>query len=128
MHSNELQQTADPRVINELVCELDPEQAAAIVRGLRENVPKYTGLVGRLGTKFLLKLLQKASDNIGMSLTEVQNKQTQQLLVVAARGLSTMAQQGARTIQQQSNDEDQSSSNQKLSAFWILLFNLIFQF
>ena len=92
--------------INELLGDLEPEQAALIVKELRENLPEYTGLVGQLGTKFIGTLLDKASKNIDMTLADLSEKEeTDQVLMTAARGLSSAAQQGARTIQRQQTDE-----------------------
>jgi hypothetical protein len=105
-----LQQSVDPQALNTLVSDLEPEQAALIVKELRENLPKYTGLVGQLGTKFVATLLQKASDNIDTTLTELEGKETDQILRVAARGLSNAAQQGAKTIQQQVKEEMQANA------------------
>jgi hypothetical protein len=93
-----------------LVSDLEPEQAAFIVKELRENLPKYTGLLGQLGTKFVVSLLQKASYNIDTTLTELEGKETDQLTVVAARGLSNAAQQGAKTMQQGSKQKDEATA------------------
>jgi len=83
--------------MNSLLNDLEPEQAALIVKELREHLPKYSKLVGLLGAKFIAKLLQKASDNIEMSLREVE-KSDDPLLLVAARGLSSVSSTAARTI------------------------------
>jgi hypothetical protein len=104
------QQSVDPQAINALVSDLEPEQAAFIVKELRENLPKYTGLLGQLGTKFVVSILQKASYNIETTLTELEGKETDQLTVVAARGLSNAAQQGAKTMQQGSKKQDEATA------------------
>jgi hypothetical protein len=80
-----------------LVGELEPEQAAMIVKELREHLPKYSKLVGLLGTKFIAMLLQKASDNIELSLREVE-KSGDPLLLAAARGLSSVSSTAAKSI------------------------------
>jgi hypothetical protein len=100
------QLAADPTTLNELINDLQPEQAALIVKEFRENLPSYTGLVGQLGTKFVGKLLEKASENIETTLAEmVENGQGDELLAVAARGVSSVAQQGAKTIQSREDEK-----------------------
>ena len=91
----------DRQALNTLVSDLEPEQAALIVKELRENLPKYTPLVGHLGSKFMATLLEKASENIDNTLTELEVEgKNDQLLSVAARGLSNAAKQGANAIKQ----------------------------
>ncbi|KAL3923409.1 MAG: hypothetical protein SGILL_001676 [Bacillariaceae sp.] len=82
---------------DDLVRDLEPEQAALIVKELREHMPKYSKLIGLLGTKFMAMLLQKASDNIELSLAEVE-KSADPLLLAAARGLSSVSSTAAKTI------------------------------
>ncbi|KAG7347087.1 ABC1 family-domain containing protein [Nitzschia inconspicua] len=86
-----------PSAMNSLVSDLEPEQAALIVKELREHLPKYGKLVGLLGTKFIAMLLQKASDNIELNILEVE-KSGDPLLIAAARGLSSVSSTAARTI------------------------------
>jgi hypothetical protein len=88
-----------PSSVNALVNDIDPEQAALIVKELRENLPKYSHLLGLLGTKFVAMLLQKASENIDVTLKEIQQR-GDPLLLAAAKGLSTAGQHAARTIYQ----------------------------
>lgn len=89
-----------PSSMNSLVSDLEPEQAALIVKELREHLPKYSKLIGLLGTKFIAMLLQKASDNIELSLVEVE-KSGDPLLLAAARGLSSVSSTAARTLYSQ---------------------------
>lgn len=90
------QQSIDKEALNELLAGLNPEQATLIVRELGQHLPKYTGLVGKLGTKFVAKLFQKASDNIDTTLADLEDKDVDRLMMLAARGVSSMAQHGAR--------------------------------
>jgi hypothetical protein len=83
--------------VNSLVNELEPEHAALIVKELREHLPKYSKLIGLLGTKFIARLLQKASDNIELSLIEVE-KSGDPLILAAARGISSVSSTAAKTI------------------------------
>lgn len=100
------QQQLDPQAIESFASELEPEQAALVVKELRENLPTYANLLGQLGTKFVGTLLEKASTNIDTTLTEIEGDQSDPLLVAAARGLSTAAQQGAKTIKQNAQEEE----------------------
>ncbi|KAL3922247.1 MAG: hypothetical protein SGILL_002310 [Bacillariaceae sp.] len=86
-----------PSSMTSLVSELEPEQAAMIVKELREHLPKYSKLIGLLGTRFIAMLLQKASDNIELSLREVE-KSGDPLLLAAARGLSSISSTAAKSI------------------------------
>jgi hypothetical protein len=101
--------------LNNLVSDLDPEQAALVLKEVRENLPRYTPLVGQLGSKFVASLLTKASENIETTLVEMdlQGNNNDQLLKTAARGLSSAAKQGATAFQQQttkSESKDKSPS------------------
>jgi hypothetical protein len=75
------------------------------VKELREHLPKYSKLIGLLGTKFIARLLQKASDNIELSLVEVE-KSGDPLLLAAARGISTVSSTAARTIYKPPTSKD----------------------
>ena len=86
-----------PPSMTSFVSEMEPEQAAMIVKELREHLPKYSKLIGLLGTKFIAMLLQKASDNIELSLREVE-KSGDPLLLAAARGLSSVSSTAAKSI------------------------------
>jgi len=89
-------QSIDTEGLNEMLAGLDAEQASFIVRDLRHHLPKYTGLVGKLGTKFVAKLFQKASDTIKTTLADLEGKYVDRIMMMAARGMSSVAQHGAR--------------------------------
>mmetsp|Transcript_38380 Transcript_38380/g.79797 ORF Transcript_38380/g.79797 Transcript_38380/m.79797 type:complete len:366 (-) Transcript_38380:990-2087(-) len=80
--------------------EMEPEQAALLLRELRENVPKYAPLVGQLGSKFASTLLNTASSNIETTLHELEQagQRTDGMLRVTAKGLSDVAQRGAHVL------------------------------
>ena len=107
-NDEEASSTADKQqTMNALINDLEPEQAALILKELRENLPNYTGLLGQLGTKFVGKLLETASDDINTTISEVEGSTGgrspgDELLVVAAKGVSNVAQQGAKTIRERS--------------------------
>jgi predicted unusual protein kinase regulating ubiquinone biosynthesis (AarF/ABC1/UbiB family) len=98
-----------PSSVNALVNDIEPEQAALIVKELRDNLPKYSYLLGLLGTKFVSMLLQKASENIESSLIEIQ-QHSDPLLLAAARGLSTASQTAARTIYRAPNNHEEQEA------------------
>ena len=88
----------DPsRMLVSTLREMEPEQAALLLKELRENVPKYAPLVGKLGSKFASTLLQTASSNIDTTLQELEQagQRTDGMLRATARGLSDVAQRGA---------------------------------
>jgi hypothetical protein len=96
----------DTDTLNALVTDLEPEQAALVVKELRENLPKYASMVGQLGSKFVSLLLQKASDNIETTLTELDAASNDDpLLKAAAKGLSNVASRGATALQQQRQEQ-----------------------
>ena len=82
--------------------ELDPEQAALVLKEIRENVPKYAPLLGRLGSKFASTLLRTASYNIDSTLEELGNadEKPDRLFTATARGLSSAAERGASALSQ----------------------------
>jgi hypothetical protein len=98
--------------LNNLVSDLDPEQAALVLKEVRENLPRYTPLVAQLGSRFVASLLTKASENIEATLTEMdlQGNNNDRLLKTAARGLSSAAKQGATAFQQQTKSESEDKS------------------
>jgi len=79
--------------------QFDPEQAALVMKELRENVPLYAPLVGQLGGKFASSLLKTASANIESTLKH--DELSDELTNSAARTLSNLASRGADVISQQ---------------------------
>lgn len=92
---------------------MEPEQAALVLKELRENFPRYAPLVGQLGGKFVSTLLTTASSNIDQTLLELEQeeatmsgsnniqKQPQidnELFVATVKSMSTAAQRGAEVI------------------------------
>ncbi|GKY99585.1 hypothetical protein MPSEU_000912800 [Mayamaea pseudoterrestris] len=79
---------------------LDAEQAALILKEIRENVPKFYPLFGLVGSKFAAKMLQTFSHNIDTTLDELahSNAKPNRLLSAAAKQLSVVAQSGASTL------------------------------
>lgn len=79
---------------------LDVEQAALVLKELRENLPKYGPLVRQLGGRFARTLLSTASLNIDAALNELEStgRQPGAILKRTAKGLSTAAQRGASAM------------------------------
>jgi hypothetical protein len=77
--------------------ELEPEQAALVLKELRENLPRYAPLMGQLGGKFVSTLLKTASKNIDTTLIELElaGENPDELFRTSMKGLSTAAQRGA---------------------------------
>lgn len=85
---------------------MDPEQAALVLRELRENLPKYAPQVGNLGQKFFTSLLGTASSNIEGTLETVSPGG---MIGATTKSISAAAQQGVKAIsrhkkRQPSND------------------------
>jgi hypothetical protein len=83
------------------VRELEPEQAALLLKEIRENVPRYAPMLRRLGGKFVSTLLQTASQNIDTTLVELErvgNMPNGPMFRTTAKGLSAAAQQGAQAF------------------------------
>ena len=80
--------------------ELDPEQGALALKEIRENLPRYAPLIGQLGGKFVSTLLKTANMNIENSLSELEKsgENTDPILRSAARGLSSLADRGAKVL------------------------------
>lgn len=81
--------------------ELEPEQAALVLKELRENVPKYGPLLGQLGTKFVSTLLNTASTNIETTLFQLEvsgDAVPDANLKVVFKGLSNVAQRSATAL------------------------------
>jgi hypothetical protein len=79
---------------------LDAEQAALVLKELRENLPKYAPLMQQLGGRFAKTLLATASLNIDTALDELDRtgKKPSALFKQTAKGLSTVAQRGADAL------------------------------
>lgn len=65
--------STDTTAVVERLQTLEPEQAALVLKELRENLPKYTPLLGALGSKFMVGLLNTASINIETTLSELES-------------------------------------------------------
>jgi len=85
---------------------LDPEQAALVVKEIRQNAPRYARLIGQLGGKFASKLLYTASSNIESALEDWDSKHPDRLTETAAKSLASLAQRGAYTIEQRQRGDD----------------------
>ena len=85
---------------------LEPEQAALVLKELRENLPRYAPLLGQLGSKFTASLLTTASKNIETTLIELDlaGESPSEAIQTVARGLASAAQQGASTILPKMNE------------------------
>jgi hypothetical protein len=79
---------------------LEPEQAALVIKELRENLPKYSPLITQLGGKFLSTLLRTASSNIETTLTELESvgRHPDGVTRTTVRSLSSIAQRGASAL------------------------------
>lgn len=75
--------------------EMDPEQAAFVMKELRQSVPKYVPQADILGKKFFSTLLQTASTNIDNTLDKTRARG---VISVTAKGLSNAAQQGVKAL------------------------------
>lgn len=93
--------------------ELEPEQAALVLKEMRENLPRYAPLVGRLGTKFVSKLLETANVNIEKTLSELEltGKSPDPAFRATVKGLSTAASRGASVL---NAEPDVAAKNQRL--------------
>jgi hypothetical protein len=92
----------DPRsVLVDSLRELDAEEAALVLKELRENLAVYTPLMGRLGGKFASTLLRTASYNIETTLDELSRADetpSDRLFTSVAKSLSTAAERGASAL------------------------------
>jgi hypothetical protein len=84
----------------ETIRDLDPEQAALVLKELRENLPKYTPLISQLGRKFTSTLLRTASTNIETTLAELEmaGRHPDGVTQATVKGLSSAAQRGASAL------------------------------
>jgi len=89
--------------------DIDPEQLAIISRELRENLPKYGPLLGKLGNKFIVSILERTGDDINRTLEDVENEHStvaddikndpiRNVVLSAARTVSDSASRGAKSI------------------------------
>lgn len=94
-------------VVNNLRA-LDPDQAALVVKELRENIPKYAPLMGQLGGKFASTLLRTASYNIETTLAalEAAGQKPDHVTRATVKGLANVAQRGATVLR--TNDDASS--------------------
>jgi hypothetical protein len=83
---------------------LDPEEAALIVKEIRENLPRYLPLMQKLGTKFVAELLRVASIDLQGVAERLgangRDEIDQTFLKSAASQLSNAALEGARGLKQ----------------------------
>ena len=94
--------------------ELEPEQAALVLKELRENVPKYGPLLGQLGTKFVSTLLNTASTNIESTLHQLEttgDTVPDANLKVVFKGLSNVAQRSATALSPARNQQEESTAS-----------------
>jgi hypothetical protein len=92
--------------------ELEPEQAALVLKELRENLPKYGPLVGQLGTKFVSTLLSTASANIESTLTDLEESTVpDESFKILIKGVSNVAKQGATVILPSRKELDEVASS-----------------
>ena len=92
--------------------ELEPEQAALVIKELRENVPKYGPLLGQLGTKFVSTLLSTASTSIETTLHQLEvtgDAVPDANLKVVFKGLSNVAQRSATALSPARNELEEST-------------------
>jgi hypothetical protein len=81
--------------------ELEPEQAALVLKEIRENLPKYAPLVGQLGNKFVKKLLKTANLNIEKTLKELdmEGKGPDPAFRAYVKGLSNAAERASSSAE-----------------------------
>jgi hypothetical protein len=94
--------------------ELEPEQAALVLKELRENVPKYGPLLGQLGTKFVSTLLNTASTNIETTLHQLEisgGTVPDENVKVVFKGLSNVAQRSATALSPGRKEQEESASS-----------------
>ena len=87
--------------------ELEPEQAALVLKEVRENLPRYAPLVGELGSKFVSKLLKTASTNIETTLDELEKegRRTDQAFRATAKSFAKAAERGASALEAERESE-----------------------
>jgi len=111
--SNELKKpnagsdTAASANLVETLRSLEPEQAALVLKELRQNLPRYGPLVGVLGGKFASALLNTASLNIETTLSELEQagKSPDEFVRVTAKGISVAAQRSAAALTPPSTED-----------------------
>jgi len=97
---------------NEFLNNVDPEQIALVSKELRTSLPKYAPLIGNLGGKFAMTLLERASYNIEQTLID-QDKGSkdgenieERVVRVAAKNFSTAAMQGAGVLKKRVQEKN----------------------
>lgn len=97
-----------PSALFESLSRLEPEEAALVLKELRESLPKYGPLVGKLGGKFASALLNTASDNIDSTLRELEHsgELPDSGFRSTVKGFSSAAQRGADAITPVSNSRE----------------------
>lgn len=92
--------TAASAKLVESLRNLEPEQAALVLKEFRQNLPRYGPLVGVLGGKFASALLNTASLNIEKTLSELEmaGKGPDEFVRVTAKGISAAAQRSAAAL------------------------------
>lgn len=96
--------------------ELEPEQAALVLKELRENVPKYGPLLGQLGTKFAATLLSTASSNVETTLAQLDATSSDVLdegFKLVMKNLSTVAQRSASAIAPSAKEPDAAATSRR---------------
>jgi hypothetical protein len=96
--------------------ELEPEQAALVLKELRENVPKYGPLLGQLGTKFVATLLSTASSNVETTLAQLDSKSGDVLddgFKLVMKNLSAVAQRSAIAMSPNTKEPDAAATSQR---------------
>lgn len=111
-YSTDEESTPATAAVMESLRGLEPEQAALIVKELRESLPRYGPLVAQLGGKFVATLLNTASMNIETTLTELElaGESPDGNVRSAFKGLSTVALRGATAMYPQKNTDQKVSS------------------
>jgi len=87
---------------------MNAEQAALVLKELRENFPKYAPLMGKMNSKFASTLLKTASSNIEATLLELEKagRQSDPVLKLSAKGLASAAERGSNILGSSSQEED----------------------
>jgi len=99
--SSETTSTPSTDSFIESLRELDPEQAALVLKELRVNVPVYAPLVGQLGNKFATRLLQTANGSLESTIhaLEKDGKALNPALEGAVKGLTSAAERGVSVLE-----------------------------
>ena len=101
-----LPETSEAEWMTQLT-DMDPEQAALVVRELRQNLPKYGPMLASVGGKWLSTLLSTASYNIDSTLQNLERTSElnrRPMVRAAIKGVSHAARQGADAIYKPGSD------------------------